>query len=1104
PEPSCSDGELNNAETDIDCGGGICPKCIDNKGCVAAADCISNLCDNGICVPEPGCSDGVLNGTETGIDCGGVCPKCSEDQPCLVDSDCDSGWCLNSQCVPQVDSDGDGIPDFKDIDDDNDGILDSTEFGGINSSGDSDGDHVPDWQDADSSDCPDTNDDGICDSLSANIDFDGDGIPNHLDLDADGDGIADLIEGGGNDTDGDGVLDDITDSDGDGLADLVDTDNDGTPLPVPDTDNDGAPDFLDLDSDGDGLSDVTEGGGVDADSDGLLDDDLDGDGDGLADSVDGNDGGEPLPLPDTDEDGVPDYQDWDDDGDGISTATEIADSAVLGDEVDDDGIPAWHDTDADGDGVSDADEGTGDDDKDGIPNYLDPLINDDDNDGLSNEDEVGYGTDPTNPDSDDDGLLDGAEVMDHGTNPLNPDTDGGGVSDGVEVDAGTDPLDANDGDGYWLASGGPSCSTGSRTQSGTESLMILSFLLGLLAIRKFRAVPGRWVGIWLLLTVATFLPRQSAAQVVSAAGTTSVALDSFDPLHSQRTNILSIHGSQLLEHLTVAGTLWYQHANDLAVLRRNGKDRAGVFVGSSNRMDLALGLGLYKYAEVGITLPLQLYQNGDDLEFLGRPGDTVSGFSVGDIQTIFKFVFLQPREFKGFGLGLSTSLYLPVGDTDTFQSDGSIRVLPQLIIDWRNNNNWHVALNAGAMFRSERQVHNAVFSHSIKLGLALAIPTPWKPLQILALAQGALPTTPSKDPTDVTLATEGELLDTAVAEAQLGARIEVMPNWLVTTTGGAGFTNGFGTPDWRLVLGIGYQPETAPIILDADHDGLMDDKDKCPLEPEDKDGFQDADGCPDLDNDQDGIPDKTDGKLQANGFGACMNSPEDKDQWQDEDGCPDLDNDNDGIPDTRDGVVGKSGYGYCLNAPEDKDQWQDEDGCPDPDNDKDGIPDVRDKCPNKPEVYNGLEDTDGCPDKNKVIMKGDQIVVLDKIYFKSARAVIKKNSYDVVNSVAQVLKAYPGIKLVEVQGHTDKRGSARRNKQLSQRRAQAVVKHLAGQGIDKSRLRAVGYGESKLLLPNARSPKEHARNRRVQFVIVENSAAIKVKEGNKARPQTTD
>src|SRR5207248_567506 len=68
---------------------------------------------------------------------------------------------------------------------------------------------------------------------------------------------------------------------------------------------------------------------------------------------------------------------------------------------------------------------------------------------------------------------------------------------------------------------------------------------------------------------------------------------------------------------------------------------------------------------------------------------------------------------------------------------------------------------------------------------------------------------------------------------------------------------------------------------DTDGDGITDDKDKCPTEPEDKDGFQDDDGCPDPDNDNDGIPDN---------FDTCPDEPEDMHGFQDEDGRPDPDN----------------------------------------------------------------------------------------------------------------------------------------------------------------------------------------------------------------------
>nr|WP_231123975.1 hypothetical protein [Nocardioides sambongensis] len=73
-----------------------------------------------------------------------------------------------------------------------------------------------------------------------------------------------------------------------------------------------------------------------------------------------------------------------------------------------------------------------------VSTYVEPKDNDDD--GLTNDEEADLGTKPGNPDTDGDGLDDGDEV-EAGTDPLNPDTDGDGIGDGDEVEAGTDPND---------------------------------------------------------------------------------------------------------------------------------------------------------------------------------------------------------------------------------------------------------------------------------------------------------------------------------------------------------------------------------------------------------------------------------------------------------------------------------------------------------------------------------------------------------------------------------------------------------------------------------------------------------------------------------------
>jgi len=154
----------------------------------------------------------------------------------------------------------------------------------------------------------------------------------------------------------------------------------------------------------------------------------------------------------------------------------------------------------------------------------------------------------------------------------------------------------------------------------------------------------------------------------------------------------------------------------------------------------------------------------------------------------------------------------------------------------------------------------------------------------------------------------------------------------------------------RFVLAATGGPVPAEMARksDLDGDGLADEVDHCPGDPEDFDDFEDEDGCPEPDNDHDGIPDDHDD---------CPNVPEDKDGVADGDGCPENQNgdrDGDGMADSVD---------RCPDDPEDMDGFEDADGCPDADNDGDGILDVDDLCPNDPEVFNGVADDDGCPDR---------------------------------------------------------------------------------------------------------------------------------------------
>lgn len=117
-------------------------------------------------------------------------------------------------------------------------------------------------------------------------------------------------------------------------------------------------------------------------------------------------------------------------------------------------------------------------------------------------------------------------------------------------------------------------------------------------------------------------------------------------------------------------------------------------------------------------------------------------------------------------------------------------------------------------------------------------------------------------------------------------------------------------------------------------------------------------------------------------------------------------------------------------------------------------------------------------------VEGEQIVILQPIHFATGRWVILPESYPVAEAVAGLLQSRPDIRRVEVQGHTDHRGSVAYNLNLSRRRANAVVAKLVELGVETERLYAVGRGESQPVAEGV-SAGALAKNRRVEFHIIE-------------------
>jgi len=241
--------------------------------------------------------------------------------------------------------------------------------------------------------------------------------------------------------------------------------------------------------------------------------------------------------------------------------------------------------------------------------------------------------------------------------------------------------------------------------------------------------------------------------------------------------------------------------------------------------------------------------------------------------------------------------------------------------------------------------------------------------------------------------------------------------------------------------------DTTGCPRDIDHDGVADYLDKCPATA--KGLAVDTQGCP-SDIDGDGVRNEND---------MCPGTP--AGLMVNQSGCP-ADTDKDGVADFLDKCPGTP-----AGAPVDTL------GCP-ADADGDGVPDFKDKCPR---TLKGVEiRDDGCP-----LKKEQDLTQLQRaINFQSGSAVLTKDSYKTLDLVVALLKAIPTAKL-EIQGHTDNTGSAEKNTQLSKDRAMAVGLYFVSQGIEKSRLRPVGYGPTLPIMGNDTKAGRTA-NRRVELV----------------------
>jgi outer membrane protein OmpA-like peptidoglycan-associated protein len=534
---------------------------------------------------------------------------------------------------------------------------------------------------------------------------------------------------------------------------------------------------------------------------------------------------------------------------------------------------------------------------------------------------------------------------------------------------------------------------------------------------------------------------------------------------------------------------------------------------------ITASFSLFDRLQIGLLLPLG-YTTGQpfevDIDGMRRIVGGQEDFVLGDPQLSVKGNLFQ-TESGGVEVGLGARVYaaFPLGqqltEAASYIGDESVR-LGGHVIGELGASGFHLAVNVGGFWREEQTLFSTVAGPMLTYQGAIGYDiTPL--ITVFGEVDGA--------------STFGAQVDENPLEGRLAGRLR-QGDFTFNLGGGAGLVSGVGVPVFRVFGGVTW----APIRIDSDHDGVLDDADGCPSEPEDVDSYFDEDGCPEPDNDsdgfldaddrcpteaedrdehedEDGCPDRdNDGDGVADGYDSCPAEPEDMDGDRDEDGCPDNDTDRDGIADPDDRCPTEpedtDGYGdedgcpetdfdndgilddgdACPDQPEIVNGVEDDDGCPEEDTDSDGIPNPVDRCPNEAETLNGRQDDDGCPDGDELVrVEGQTIRLMQQVQFRTNSAQIRgARSFQILDAVATILTRNPSYRRVRVEGHTDDRGDADRNRGLSMDRAQSCIDYLVRKGIATERLYAQGFGPDRPIGDNTTNEGRTA-NRRVEFHI---------------------
>jgi OmpA-OmpF porin, OOP family len=593
-----------------------------------------------------------------------------------------------------------------------------------------------------------------------------------------------------------------------------------------------------------------------------------------------------------------------------------------------------------------------------------------------------------------------------------------------------------------------------------------------------RCGPGQvmsWMGLLLAASVT------AAAEPTLSPGFSLERLD----LNPGAAGSLVVGTGELLPQgeLRVSTVGHYQH-NSL-VLTQGGEVHP--IIGHRLTTHLSAAYALTNWLELSAQLPLVALQRGDDLSARGLAPPTRYGVSTPLFGV--RWGLLSQRNGHGADLALGLGLGLPVGTASGLPQDAGAQVTPQLMVGRRLG--WfRLALETQALMRkhvvpaaSQSVIEQPELGSELRFGAVAATVGRRLRWEVNLVGQVPLVNQPKS------------------VELLLGTRYLLNPSVELFAVAGMGVGAAPGTPLFRAMVGSAFGGVTPPRLpgessvncstdlkhsaeecpdLDEDQDGVLNGLDRCPYET----GTPVRNGCPFRDQDGDGIEDALD---------ACPTEFGDA-AWK---GCPAPDDDKDGVLNDQDScptVPGPAESRGCPKKDADGDGVEDDvdlcptqagkpelQGCPESDRDGDGVANRFDSCPD----VHGTEENHGCPDHEMplVSISRARFELMGRVFFVPSQPSLESRSNALLDWVAKAILEHPEFPVISVGAHTDNRGFADANLQLSRARALSVRQYLIQRGVAPERLEARGYGDTRPVDNNGTSIGRE-NNRRVEFLII--------------------